>query len=159
MSARLFYLKLIRADATITHMNYFLAKTDPQTYSIDDLKREGTTHWDGVHNYTAIAVIKSWKVGDRVFIYHSQGQAAIVGMGEVVSVPKKDENDPRGISWVADVRYICTYPADRQVTLRQVKESGLFADFPLVRLSRLSTMACTPEFTKWVLERVGSTPQ
>lgn len=135
-------------------MQYFLAKTDPLTYSIDDLKHEQVTPWDGVHNYTAIAVIKSWRPGDRIFIYHSQGEATIVGLGEVVTEPKKDENDPRGISWVADVRYLCTYDPKHRVSLRDVKESGKFADFPLVRQSRLSTMACTPEFTQWVLERV-----
>ena len=64
-------------------MAYFLAKTDPETYSIDDLKRDGTTEWDGVRNPTAVNFIKTMKPGDTVIIYHSQGQAAIVGLAKV----------------------------------------------------------------------------
>ena len=131
-------------------MKYFLAKTEPGAYSIEDLEREGVTRWDGVHNHQAINVIKSWSIGDRVFIYHSMGQARIVGLGEVVTKPHKDEQDERGISWLADIRYIRTYPEDRRVSLKEVKESGMFTDFALVRQSRLSVMECPEEFVKWL---------
>ncbi len=134
-------------------MKYFLAKTEPGTYSIEDLEREGVTPWDGVHNYQAVNVIKSWNIGDKVFIYHSMGQARIVGLGTVVSNPKKDETDPRGISWFADIQYIRTYSEDQRVSLKQVKESGLFGDFALVRQSRLSVMECPQEFVDWLQEK------
>ena len=76
-------------------MAYFLAKTDPETYSIDDLESDGTTEWDGVRNPTAVNAIKTMKPGDRVIIYHSQGQAAVVGLAEVVSDPRPDANDAK----------------------------------------------------------------
>jgi predicted RNA-binding protein with PUA-like domain len=130
--------------------NYFLAKTDPDTYSIYDFEKEGVTNWDGVRNYTAIAAIKSWKVGDKVFIYHSQGENCIIGISEVVTEPVKDLQDERGISWYAKLQHIQTYTPENRVTLKQVKESGLFADFALVRQGRLSTMACPPDFVDWL---------
>ncbi len=131
-------------------MKYFLAKTEPGAYSIEDLEREGVTRWDGVHSHQAINVIKSWNIGDRVFIYHSTGHSRIVGLGEVVTEPQKDEHDERGISWLADVKYIRTYPEDQRVTLKEVKASGMFTDFALVRQSRLSVMECPAEFVKWL---------
>jgi predicted RNA-binding protein with PUA-like domain len=134
-------------------MAYFLAKTDPETYSIDDLERDGTTIWDGVHSYEAIAVIKAWQVGDKVFVYHSQGTAKIVGLMEVASEPYKDPNDARGISWAAKVRFLKKFPEAMQVSLREIKESGKFADFKLVRQGRLSTMHCPQEFVEWMLQR------
>lgn len=136
-------------------MKYFLAKSEPSTYSIDDLKREGVTPWDGVHNYQAINVIKSWKPGDSVFIYHSMGEARIVGLAKVVSEPRPDENDERGISWLADLEFVREYPEDQKVTLKEVKATEMFQDFALVRQSRLSTMECTPEFVKWLKDERG----
>lgn len=133
-------------------MRFFLAKTDPETYSIDDLARDGVTVWDGVHNYTAIAVIKSWSIGDRVLIYHSQGERTIAGLAEVVGVPYADPHDARGISWVAKIKYLRTYSEPR-VTLSDVKSHHQFADFALVRQGRLSTMECPREFVTWLRTR------
>lgn len=130
-------------------MAYFLAKTDPETYSIDDLERDGTTEWDGVRNPTAVNAIKTMRPGDRVVIYHSQGQSAVVGLAEVVSPPRPDANDPK--SWVADFKYI--RHAKKYVTLREIKESHQFDDWLLVRQSRLSTMSAPPEFWAWLKER------
>ena len=70
-------------------MNYFLAKTDPQTYSIEDLERDQRTVWDGVTNAQAVRVIREMRPGDRVFIYHSGGVSSIVGMAAVKSQPGK----------------------------------------------------------------------
>ena len=75
-------------------MKYFLAKTDPETYSVDDLERDGRTVWDGVKNPQALRAIREMKPGDRVFIYHSMGDAKIVGLAEVASEPRPDpQND------------------------------------------------------------------
>lgn len=136
--------------------NYFLAKTDPLTYSLEDLKKDGTTTWDGVHNYQAINVIKSWRIGDLVYIYHSQGEASIVGLAKVISTPRKDNNDKKGISWVADLKYILSYSKKQSVSLKEIKSSGLFNDFALVKQSRLSTMACPTEFVAWFEKKVSS---
>ncbi len=134
-------------------MTYFLAKTDPTTYSIHDLKRDGETVWDGVHNYQAINVIKSWKPGDMIFVYHSQGESKIVGLMEVVSEPYKDPHDDRNISWVAKVRYVKEFAPSQQVTLSEIKHTGLFTDFLLIRNSRLSVMVCPDNFIRWLASK------
>ncbi len=130
-------------------MAYFLAKTDPETYSIDDLKRDGTTEWDGVRNPTAVNYIKTMKPGDTVIIYHSQGQAAVVGLAKVMSAPRPDENDAK--SWVADFKYM--KHAKKQVTLKEIKESHKFDDWLLVRQGRLSTMSAPDAFWAWLGEQ------
>jgi len=122
----------------------FLAKTDPGTYSIEDLKRDGTTEWDGVRNPAAVNAIKSMKPGDRVFIYHSQSETAVVGVAEVVSDPRPDANDAR--SWIADFKYVAH--TKKPVTLREIKESHEFDDWQLVRMGRLSTMSAPREFAR-----------
>lgn len=127
-------------------MAFFLAKTDPATYSIDDLERDGTTEWDGVRNPAAVNAIKAMQPGDIVFIYHSQGETAVVGMAEVVSPPRPDPNDAK--SWVADFKFIRR--AKKLVTLRQIKESHLFDDWLLVRQGRLSTMQAPAAFNQWL---------
>ena len=130
-------------------MAYFLAKTDPDTYSIDDLKRDGTTEWDGVRNPAAVNAIKSMNPGDTVIVYHSQNDKAIVGLAKVVSEPRPDPNDER--SWVADFEYVSH--AKRQVTLREIKESHLFDDWALVRMGRLSTMSAPDTFWQWLQQQ------
>jgi len=55
--------------------NFFLAKTDPETYSVSDLAIEKETNWDGLHNYQALIYIKQWQIGDLVFVYNSLGEA------------------------------------------------------------------------------------
>lgn len=132
-------------------MAYFLAKTDPETYSIDDLKRDGTTEWDGVRNPAAVNAIKTMKPGDRVIIYHSQAQAAVVGLAAVVSEPRPDKDDAK--SWVADFKYLAH--AKKPVSLREIKDSHKFDDWALVRQGRLSTMSAPVAFWKW-LESQGA---
>jgi predicted RNA-binding protein with PUA-like domain len=134
-------------------MAYFLAKTEPQVYSIAELERDGQTVWDGVKNAQAVAVIRAMQPGDIVLIYHSGGASAIVGVAEVVSEPRPDPQEAK--SWVVDVRY--RGRVDPSVTLRQVKESGKFAEFNLVRHSRLSTMAAPQAFIDWLRSEHGAT--
>jgi predicted RNA-binding protein with PUA-like domain len=130
-------------------MAYFLAKTDPETYSIDDLKREGKTVWDGVRNPTAVEHIKTMKPGDTVIIYHSQADKAVVGLARVVSEARPDPNDDR--SWVADFEYV--KHAKRPVTLKEIKESHKFDDWALVRMGRLSTMPAPDAFWEWLRQQ------
>ncbi len=130
-------------------MAYFLAKTDPETYSIDDLEREGTTTWDGVRNAQALIVIKTMAPGDTLVIYHSMGHAALVGLAEVVSEPRPDPNVEK--SWVVDVRFVKRL--DEPITLREIKETGRFDDWSLVRQSRLSTMPIPDDVVAWLRER------
>ena len=133
-------------------MAYYLAKTEPGDYSIDDLAREGATVWDGVTNAQAVNAIKAMRPGDVVLIYHSGGEAAVVGVAEVTSEPRPDPREPK--SWVVDVRY--RGRLEHPVTLQQVKQSGRFADFALVRQGRLSTMAVPDDFVAWLRAEHGA---
>src|SRR2546423_8936783 len=116
-------------------MAYFLAKTDPATYSLQQLEQDKETTWDGVRSAQAVQVIQSMRSGDEVLIYHSQGEAAIVGLARVISEPRQDPNDSK--SWVVDVAFVQRLA--QPVTLREIKESHQFDDWSLVRQSSLST--------------------
>jgi predicted RNA-binding protein with PUA-like domain len=128
-------------------MNYFLAKTDPDTYSIDDLEREKKTVWDGVTNPQAVGVIRTMKPNDRVFIYHSGG--GVVGMAVIRSDARDDPKNRK--SAVVDLEYVGRI--DPPVTLAEIKESKLFDDWALVRQGRLSTMAAPEKFVAWMRKR------
>ena len=125
---------------------YFLAKTDPETYSLEQLERDGQTVWDGVKNPQALRAIRDMKTGDRVFIYHSMSDAAIVGVADVVGDGRPDPKNTRLA--VADFRFCCRI--DPPVSLREIKETGWFSDWALVRQGRLSTMAAPREFVEWM---------
>lgn len=128
-------------------MAYFLAKTDPATYSLEDLERDKHTTWDGVRNAQAVRVIQSMRPGDDVWIYHSMGEAALVGLARVTSEPRPDPHESK--SWVVDLAFVRRLV--RPVTLREIKESHLFDDWLLVRQSRLSTMSAPDAFVEWLL--------
>ncbi len=134
-------------------MNYFLAKTDPETYSIDDLQREGRTVWDGVTNAQAVRAIRQMRNGDRVFIYHSGGASAIVGMATVRSDPRDDPKNPK--SAVVDVEFAGRL--EPPLTLAEIKQSKQFEDWALVRQGRLSTMSAPEKFVEWVRKRYPQT--
>ena len=125
---------------------FFLAKTDPETYSAEQFAKDGQTVWDGVRNAQALRAIRTMRAGDRVFIYHSMSDAAVVAVADVVEDSRPDPKDPKLA--VVDLRYRC--PIEPPVTLREIKESGLFPDWALVRQSRLSTMEAPAEFVKWM---------
>ncbi len=126
-------------------MATFLAKTEPSAYSIDDLAREHETVWNGVRNPTAVRTIRSMQPGDRILIYHSGKIPAIVGEAQIISEPEPDPEDDR--SWFIVVRYLKHF--ERNVTLEEIKETGLFDDWALVRQGRLSTMPVPDNFLTW----------
>jgi predicted RNA-binding protein with PUA-like domain len=128
---------------------YYLAKTDPETYSLEQFEQEKRTVWDGVRNAQALQAIRAMKKKDRVFIYHSMGDAAVMGLAAVVSDPRPDPKDPK--LTVVELEYLSRF--DPPVTLREIKESKLFDDWALVRQSRLSTMAAPAAFVEWVRKR------
>ncbi len=127
-------------------MNYFLAKSEPGTYSIKDLQRDKKTAWDGVTNPQAVNAIRQMKTGDRVFIYHSGGASAVVGVAKVVSDSRPDPKNPK--SAIVDLEFACALEAP--VTLAEIKQSKLFDDWSLVRQSRLSTMPAPEKFVTWM---------
>ena len=130
-------------------MNYFLAKTDPDTYSIDQFEQEKKTTWDGVKNPQALRAIQQMRSGDRVFMYHSGGDAAVGALAQVISDPRPDPKSPK--LTVVDLEFLTRL--DPPTTLREIKESGLFDDWALVRQGRLSTIAAPQSFISWMKKR------
>lgn len=130
-------------------MRYFLAKTDPETYSIDDLERDKKTTWDGVTNPQAVRAIRDMRPGDRVFVYHSGGIAGVVGMAAVRSEARDDPKNPK--SAVVDLEFLGRL--EPPTALAEIKQSGEFAGWALVRQGRLSTMAAPAEFVQWMRAR------
>lgn len=130
-------------------MSFFLAKSEPTVYSIDHLAKDHKTVWDGVTNPQAVRAILSMKTGDKVFIYHSGGISAIVGLAKVVKDGRPDPKNPK--SAVVDLEFAAKL--DPPTTLAEVKASKMFEQFALVRQSRLSTMAVPQEFVEWVQVR------
>lgn len=130
-------------------MRYFLAKTDPDTYSVADLERERRTVWDGVRNPQAVRTIREMRPGDHVWIYHSGGAPGVVGLAVVRSEPRDDPKNPK--SAVVDLEFAGRI--EPPATLAEIKQSGRFDDWALVRQGRLSTMAAPPEFTAWMRTR------
>ena len=132
-------------------MRYFLAKTDPETYSVDQLEKDRKTAWDGVSNPQAVRAIREMRPGDKVLIYHSGGLSAIVGLARVISEPRADPKNPR--SAVADFEFLKRI--EPPVTLAEIKQSKLFDDWALVRQGRLSTMAVPDKFVAWLQKKTA----
>lgn len=126
---------------------YFLAKTDPETYSIDDLERDKKTAWDGVSNPQAVRALKEMHPGDRVFVYHSG--SGVVGLAVVRSDARPDPKNLK--SAVVDFEYASRL--DPPTLLSDIKSSKLFDDWALVRQGRLSTMSAPDKFVDWMRER------
>jgi predicted RNA-binding protein with PUA-like domain len=130
-------------------MNHFLAKTEPNTYSIDRLEADQKTIWDGVTNPQAVRAIRAMQPGDKVFIYHSGGESAVVGLARIAAGGRPDPKNPK--SAVAEFEFLAKL--DAPVTLGEIKQSHLFDDWALVRQSRLSTMLAPESFVKWMRKR------
>ncbi len=130
-------------------MTYFLAKTDPKTYSLDQLEHDGTTVWDGVRNAQALRFIQMMKPDDDVLIYHSESETAIVGLARVTSEPRPDPHDNK--SWVVDVKFVRRF--EQPITLQEIKATHEFDDWSLVRQGRLSTMGVPDSFVQWLKKK------
>ncbi len=107
--------------------NYWLVKTEPSTYSFDDLKREGVATWDGVKNPVAMKHLRAMQAGDEVFVYHTGNEKSVIGTATVVAPGDPPKLRAKG-------------PLARPVTLAEIKKDKTFADSPLVRIGRLSVM-------------------
>ena len=130
----------------------WLLKSEPSTYSWQDLVREKRTVWDGITNAAALIAMRQMKQGDEALIYHSGGERAIVGIAKIVkgAYPDPKRDDPKlAVVDVAPVR-----PLAEPVPLAAIKARKDLADFALVRISRLSTMPVTSAQRK-VLKELG----
>jgi predicted RNA-binding protein with PUA-like domain len=115
----------------------WLVKTEPGTYSFDDLLRDKRTVWDGVSNPQALKNLRGMAVGERVFVYHTGDERRVVGQAEVVRAAAPDA----GPSMVVELKAIAALPTP--VALTDLKADGAFADSPLLRQGRLSVVPLT----------------
>lgn len=124
-------------------MNYWLVKSDPETYSWHDLLKDGKTSWDGVRNYAARIHLKGMKKGDKVLVYHSGNESSVIG---IASVTKEFYQDPTtsDIAWVS-VELKAEKPLTKVVTLKQIKSEKSLSNIGLVKIGRLSVMPLTKE--------------
>ena len=129
-------------------MNYWLVKTEPETYSWDDLAREKKTVWDGVRNFQARNNLKAMKKGDAVFIYHSGEDKSVVGMAKIA---KEAYADPTDTDWVA-VEISIDKKLKKAVTLSQIKAVKKLSNMVLVKSSRLSVQPVKQDEFNVVIE-------
>ena len=121
-------------------MNW-LFKEEPTQYSFDDLVKDKKTAWSGVKNPLAQKHLRSIRRGDRIFYYHTGKEKAVVAIAKAASDAYPDPADKSGKLFVVDV--VPDKALSRPVTLAEIKADKSFADFPLVRISRLSVMPVT----------------
>lgn len=123
--------------------SFWLMKSEPDVYSWDDLVREGEGTWDGVRNYRARNNLQAMKPGDHAFFYHSNIGLEIVGICQISESGIPDPTDETG-KWAA-VKVKPVRKLKRPVTLKQIKADPQLAEIELIKLSRLSVAAITPE--------------
>lgn len=121
----------------------WLLKSEPSAYSFAQLQRDTRTVWDGVKNPMALKNLRQVQKGDGLFIYHTGGEKAVVGIATALSdaYPDPKKNDPKLV--VIDLAPVA--PLSRPVTLAQIKASPRFQGWELVRLPRLSVMPVSAE--------------
>jgi predicted RNA-binding protein with PUA-like domain len=132
-------------------MAYWLLRSEPSSYSWEDLLNEGATEWTGVRNHAAAGHLRRMAVGDHALFYHSNEQKAAVGVVEITRTARPDGEDGK---W-ASVEVKPVAPLARPVTLAAIKSEPALADLAMVRQSRLSVSPVTP--AEWdVLMRLGA---
>ncbi len=131
-------------------MNYWLIKSEPNTYSWQDFVRLGRDHWDGVRNFQARNNMKLMKEGDLALFYHSVNQKSVVGVARVV---KEFYQDPTtsDTRWVV-VDFVPEFQLKSPVTLEEIKNDERLTQMVLVRNSRLSVQPVQKEEFDVILE-------
>lgn len=119
----------------------WLVKTEPTAYAYDDLAKAKRAVWDGVKNTMALRNLRQMKVGDRVFVYHTGDEKAVVGVAEVVRAAYPDPQASFPSQMVVDLQAVGPLP--RRVTLAEIKARKEFEESPLVRQGRLSVVPLT----------------
>jgi len=122
----------------------FLLKSEPSTYSFDDLVRDGETTWDGVKNPQALINLRGMKKGEKLVIYHSGEGKAAVGTATVVSVNAEDPKNPL-------IRIKAGKAIKQPRTLADMREAPIFAGSILFRQFRLSVVPITDAQYDWLL--------
>jgi predicted RNA-binding protein with PUA-like domain len=135
-------------------MARWLLKTEPDTYSWDQLVKDKKTTWNGVSNPVALKHIRAMKKGDSVLIYHTGNQKAVIGVAEVLSAPyaDPDEGDERLV--VVDIKP--RQKLKQPVTLSDIKADPAFAGWELLRIGRLSVVPVPDAMWKRIEELADS---
>ncbi|HEY4123726.1 MAG TPA: EVE domain-containing protein [Rhizomicrobium sp.] len=136
-------------------MNYWLFKTEPETFSWEMQKKRGAKGepWSGVRNYAAAKHMKAMKKGDLGFFYHTGDEKQIVGIVEVIAEYKPDPTDETGKFGLVDVKAVKDVP--KPVTLADVKADPKLKDMVLAREPRLSVQPVTPAEWKHICKLGG----
>ena len=129
-------------------MARWLMKSEPESYSWNDLIRDEGTEWDGVRNNAARLHLKAMKKGDEAFFYHSMSDKAVVG---IMRIAREAQPDPKDNDWVS-IRVEPVEPLQRPVTLAEIKAEPRLAKMELIRQSRLSVAPVRDDEWKVVLE-------
>ena len=136
-------------------MNYWLMKSEPDVWSIDQQKKEGSkgTAWDGVRNYQAAKNLKNMKKGDLCYFYHSNIGKEIVGIVEVIKEAFLDKTDKDGRFVAVQVRF--KEKLKKTVKLEDIKKYKILSHLSLIKQSRLSVMPIDSKSWK-ILHKMGS---
>ncbi len=139
-------------------MNYWLFKSEPATFSFDELKKKGKTgtEWDGVRNYQARNNMRAMEIGDLGFYYHSNEGLDVVGIVEVCALAHHDSTTDEERWECVDIRAVRGVP--KPPTLDQIKSNEKLAKMVLVVNSRLSVQPVTPAEWKEVCRMGGLDP-
>ena len=136
-------------------MAYWLLKSEPSSYSWDQLMADGRTHWDGVRNAQALNNLRAMKAGDRAFFYHSNEGKEIVGIVQVVKTFYPDPADKSGKLGMIDIKPVV--PLARPVGLAAMRVNPELSGLSLLKQSRLSV--CPVTEGEWsVLCEMAGTP-
>lgn len=122
-------------------MNYWLVKSEPETYAWAQLVKDGTTVWTGVRNFAARNHLRAMKRGDVVFYYHSGEEKSVVGLARVEKEPYADPTAKEG-DWSC-VDLVPMKPLKQPVTLAQIKADKILQEMILAKQSRLSVSPVT----------------
>jgi len=134
-------------------MQHWLLKSEPSTYSWDQLVKDGRTNWSGVRNFQAAINLKAMKPGDRAFFYHSGEGLEIVGIAEIAKAAYPDPSDKEGRFVQVDVKPV--EPVKTPVTLAAIKAEPKLKEMKLVRQGRLSVSPVTAEEWKLICKMGG----
>jgi predicted RNA-binding protein with PUA-like domain len=129
---------------------YWLVKQEPTAYSWEQFAADGKTDWTGVRNFQARNNLRSMKLGDSVFYYHSVNGKAVVGIAKVTKEAFRDPTATEG-DWSA-VELTPVKSVDPPVTIDQIKRENRLSDIPLLKNSRLSVMKLTKYQFDTILE-------
>lgn len=122
-------------------MNYWIAKSEPETYSWEQLVKDGKTAWTGVRNFSARINLRAMKKGDLVFFYHSGEEKSVVGISRVEKESYPDPTADEG-DWVC-VDLAAVKAVTKPVTLAQIKADKILRETKLAKQGRLSVSPLT----------------